>query len=101
MSKGLIDQASVRKRGIKELIGGIIAAAVGALVSWGSYSTAKPGQTYTVYTGIIALGVGYAIVGVIDIAFPQLRLKNSKGKKANNIANESETAKEEVVVEED
>ncbi len=64
------DVKSVRKRGIKELIGGVVVAVVGAVASYASYNMAKAGETYTVYTGIIVLGIVYAFKGVYDLAFP-------------------------------
>lgn len=70
MSKDVKSKADMRKRGIKELIGGAVIAAVGGLASMASYNMAKNGETYTVYTGIIALGAVYAIYGIIHIVFP-------------------------------
>lgn len=63
-------KAAVRKRGLAEIIGGAALAAIGGIASMVSYNNAKAGQTYTVYTGIIALGVVYAIKGIYDVAFP-------------------------------
>lgn len=99
MSKELTDKASVRKRGIKELIGGIVVAAIGGIVSFMSYSTAKVGERYHIYTGVIALGVVYAIKGLIDIAVPAGFGK--KGADKTVTANTTETAKETEIVEED
>lgn len=70
MSKEVKGKADVRKRGIKELIGGVVIAAVGGIATAASYNMAKAGETYTVYTGIIVLGVIYAFKGIYDIAFP-------------------------------
>lgn len=70
MSKKVQDKASVRKRGIKELLIGAAIAAVGGLASYASYSSARAGETYTVYTGVIAIGIVYALKGAFDLAFP-------------------------------
>lgn len=86
----------VRKRGIKELLGGVAVAALGIIMSVVSYNTAKAGETYTVYTGIIVLGIAYACKGVYDVAFP-----NGLGKKKDNEPIEAAKEAEEVVVEED
>ena len=93
------DKASVRKRGIKELIGGIVVAGAGGLATMASYNIAKPGESYTVYTGIIALGVIYAFKGLYDIAFPSGFGKSNKNIDAAEITEES--SKDDTVVEED
>ena len=85
-----------RKRGIKELIGGVVVAAAGGVASFASYNMAKAGETYTVYTGIIVLGIAYAIKGVIDIAFPKGFSKKSADQPTELAANT-----EEVVVKEE
>lgn len=59
-----------RKKALKELLIGLAVAAVGGFVSWASYSSAKPGGSYTVYTGIIVLGIFYAGKGIWDLIFP-------------------------------
>lgn len=61
---------AARKKALKELLIGLGVAAAGALISWGSYSSAKPGGRYTIYTGIIVLGVIYAGKGVWGLIFP-------------------------------
>lgn len=80
-------EASVRKRGIKELLSGAGIAIVGGVATYLSYSTARPGGSYTVYTGIIAIGVIYAFKGLYDIAFPA-----GLGKKKNTSDNPITTA---------
>lgn len=95
MSKEKKDKASVRKRGIIEFIGGAVVAAIGGIASFASYQAADYGESYTVYTGIIALGVIYALKGIYDVVFP-----SGFGKK--EIADEPVESKEvEEVKEED
>ncbi len=93
-----IDKASVRKRGIKELIGGVVAAAVGGIVSYVSYDSARAGETYTVYYGIIAFGVVYVIKGLYDIAFPS---GFGKKKDVSAATEEVKVSDKQVVEEED
>jgi len=91
------DKSSVRKRGIKELIAGVAIAAVGGVATAVSYNTARPGETYTVYTGIIALGIVYAAIGLWHVAFPKV----SKKDQAEQIAKNSESAEADTVKEEE
>lgn len=101
MSKSVQDKASVRKRGIKELIGGVVIAAVGGIASAASYNIAASnprGGSYTVYTGIIALGVIYAIKGLYDIAFPSGFGKKDSADEPIEVAKDTD---EKVVKEED
>lgn len=97
MSKEVKDKASIRKRGIKELIAGVAIAAVGAIASIASYESARAGETYTVYTGIIALGVVYGCKGLFDIAFPMgfKKSKDSIETGETKAAAEAEVVKEE------
>ncbi len=69
-----------RKKGLINLGIGAAIAIVGALVSYASYSNAKPGQTYTVYTGIIAVGVIDAICGLYYLINPKATLPKDKKK---------------------
>lgn len=71
------DKTAARKKAVKEFAIGLAAAALGAGISIISYNTARPGETYTVYTGIIVLGVVYACKGAFGLIFP-LGLKKSK-----------------------
>lgn len=71
------DKATARKKAVKEFAIGLAAAALGAGISFASYSSAKPGGTYTVYTGVIVLGVVYACKGLFGLVFP-MGLKKSK-----------------------
>ncbi len=71
------EKTAARKKAIKEFAIGLAAAALGAGVSIASYNSARPGGTYTVYTGVIALGVVYACKGLFGIIFP-MGLKKSK-----------------------
>ena len=98
MSKKVQDKASVRKRGIKELLIGVAIAAVGGLASYASYSSARAGETYTVYTGVIAIGIVYALKGAFDLAFP------TGFKKSDSISDDSkkvEAAEADIVKEEE
>ena len=88
------NKSAVRKRGVKELFGGIAIAAVGAVASLVSYNMAKAGETYHVYTSAIAIGAISAVKGIIDIAFPA---GLGKSKDASEpVEAESETSAEEV-----
>lgn len=66
-----------RKKALKEFLVGAGVAAAGGIITAISYSTAKPGERYTIYTGIIVLGLVYAVHGLYKMAFP-LGLKKSK-----------------------
>ena len=102
MSKNSTDKASVRKRGIMELVVGLAVAAFAGFISWQSYETADYGEQYTIYYGPIILGAAYAVLGLVDVAFPQLRSKKAKKSDDAVVAtSEGEKAKDEVVVEED
>lgn len=70
-----------RKRGIKNLCIGLAIAAAGLIFTGLSYSNAKPGGTYTVYTGVIAIGVIDAFVGLYYIINPKAALPKDKKKK--------------------
>lgn len=71
------EKSVARKKAVKEFAIGLAAAAAGAGISFVSYNSARPGGTYTVYTGIIAIGVIYACKGLFGMVFP-LGLKKSK-----------------------
>ncbi len=92
-----VTKAKARKNGIIEFAVGAGVAALGGIMSFMSYSAAKAGETYTVYTGFIVLGVIYAIKGLIDIAFPNAFNKNKKADESTDQA----TADAEVIKEED
>lgn len=70
-----------RKKGLINLGIGAAIAIVGALISYASYANAKPGQTYTVYTGIIAVGVIDALCGLYYLINPKATLPKDKKKK--------------------
>lgn len=95
MSKKMIDKASVRKRGVIELLIGIAIAAAGGIFTAISYNTARPGERYTVYTGIIAIGIVYAFKGLFDIAFPKVPKNVDKEAAKESEAVETGTVKEE------
>lgn len=91
-----VSKAKSRKNGIIEFAVGAGVAALGGIMSYVSYTTAKAGETYTVYTGFIALGVVYAIKGLIDIAFPGAFKKNKKANpEVEQAATDAEVIKEE------
>lgn len=92
-----VSKAKTRKNGIIEFAVGAGVAALGGIMSYVSYSSAKAGETYTVYTGFIALGVVYAVKGLIDIALPNAFKKNKKADEDT----EKATADAEVIKEED
>ena len=51
-------------------------AALGGILSFVSYNNAKPGESYTIYTGIIVIGIIDAICGIYYLIRPsQLFLK--------------------------
>lgn len=70
-----------RKRGIKNLIIGLAIAAVGGIISLISYNNARPGERYTIYTGIIAIGIVDACVGLYYLINPKAALPKDKKKK--------------------
>ncbi len=77
------DKVAGRKKALKEFLIGAAIAAAGGIATSISYNSARPGGTYTVYTGIIALGVVYAVIGLWHLAFPLgLRGKNKPEAKA-------------------
>lgn len=95
MSKQITDKASARKRGIKELLAGVALAAVGGIATAASYNSARPGETYTVYTGVIALGVVYACIGLWHVASPKVAKKEQQEATKETEAIEASTVKEE------
>lgn len=66
-----------RKKALKEFLIGAAVAAAGGIATAVSYNSARPGGSYTVYTGLIALGIVYAIKGLWGIIFP-LGLRGDK-----------------------
>ncbi len=101
MSKQVKDKAAVRKRGIIELVAGAAAAGIAILASVASYNAAKAGETYTVYTGFIVLGIAYAVKGIYDLAFPAGIMKNKNSEHDDSSAKAAIPAKDDEVVEED
>lgn len=98
MSNTAKDQINKRKRGIKEFLIGAAVAAAGGLATLASYNAAKPGETYTVYTGFIALGIVYAVIGAFHIAFPNAGKKSidtTSSEKKSEAAAEADVVKEE------
>ena len=73
-------KAAGRKKALKEFLIGVAVAAAGGIATAASYNAAassRTGGTYTVYTGLIALGVVYAVKGLWGIVFP-LGLRGDK-----------------------
>lgn len=70
-----------RKRGIKNLCIGAAIAVAGLIFTGISYSNARPGGKYTIYTGLIAIGVIDALVGLYYIINPKAALPKDKKKK--------------------
>ena len=64
------NKAAGRKKALKEFLIGAAIAAAGGIATAVSYNSARPGGTYTVYTGLIALGVVYAVIGLWGLIFP-------------------------------
>lgn len=97
MSKKVTTKASARKRGLIEFIAGAALAAIGGIATYASYNAADEGETYTVYTGVIALGIVYAGIGLWHIAFPKVDKKDE----TKELAQDAEVVDAETVKEED
>lgn len=69
-----------RKKGLVNLCIGLAIAAVGGLMSYVSYSNARPGEKYTIYTGFIAIGVIDAICGLYYLINPKATISKNKKK---------------------
>ena len=69
-----------RKKGILNLALGAAIALVGAGMSYASYSNARPGERYTIYTGLIVIGVIDAICGLYYLINPKATLPKNKKK---------------------
>lgn len=96
MSKKVTTKASARKRGLIEFAAGAGLAAIGGIATMASYNAARAGETYTVYTGVIALGVVYAAIGLWHVAFPKVDKKDETKEAAKDAeAIDAETVKEE------
>ena len=70
-----------RKKGLTNLGIGAAIAIVGILLSVASYNSAKAGETYTVYTGIIVVGIIDALCGLYYLINPKATLPKDKKKK--------------------
>lgn len=70
-----------RKRGLRNLGIGAAIAIAGLILTAISYNNAKPGERYTVYTGIIAIGVVDALIGLYYLINPKAALPKDKKKK--------------------
>ncbi len=87
------DKAFARKRAIKEFLIGAAVAIAGGAMTYFSYENARPGESYTIFTGLIVLGVIYAVKGLYGIILP-LGIKGLRNNKtAENFA-EIEDARE-------
>ncbi len=87
-----------RKKALKEFLIGAGFAALGGIATFASYNSARPGGTYTVYTGIIVLGAVYAIKGLFGLIFPNAFKKKSAGNNPKASAEALEEADEADVV---
>lgn len=70
-----------RKKGLTNLGIGLAIAAVGAIISLISYNSARPGERYTIYTGIIVIGIIDAICGIYYLINPKAALPKDKKKR--------------------
>lgn len=69
-----------RKKGIVNLAIGAGIAILGGLMSYASYSNARPGEKYTIYTGLIVIGVVDAVCGLYYLINPKATLPKNKKK---------------------
>ncbi len=104
MSK-LTNQATSRKEALKEFLIGLAVAAAGGLMTGISYNSARPGGTYTVFTGLIALGAIYGLHGLWRLIFPSgikgaLGKQKSQSVEANSVKETAAKAEEAEVVDE-
>lgn len=73
---------SGRKKGLVNFGLGLAISAVGGLLTFISYSSAKPGDRYTVYTGLIVVGIIEALCGIYYLINPKAALpKDQRPKK--------------------
>lgn len=85
-------KSAARKKAIKELVIGGALAAVGGVASIASYNNARPGETYTVYTGVIVIGAIYAFKGLFGVVFPNGFKKPGKASDSAVVAKEPDEA---------
>ncbi len=79
-----------------EFAAGAGLAAIGGIATMASYNAARAGESYTVYTGVIALGIVYAVVGLWHVAFPKVdKDTESKDSVKDAKATDAEIVKEE------
>ncbi len=69
--KAVADKKDGRKKGIINLCLGAGIAALGGILTAASYNNARPGETYTVYTGLIAIGLVDAVIGLYYLINPK------------------------------
>lgn len=72
------DLKDARKKGLVNLLIGAGIAALGGILSFISYNNAKPGESYTIYTGIIVIGIIDAICGIYYLIRPSTALPKDK-----------------------
>ncbi len=77
-SKKSVDTKTVRKQSLISCGGGVLLLAIGAGASMISYDSAKPGGTYTVYTGAIVLGVWFILRGLFGLIYPTFFIKRAE-----------------------
>ena len=69
---------AARKKGLTNLGIGLAIAAAGGLLTLFSYQSARPGEKYTVYTGLIVIGIIDAICGLYQLINPKSALPKDK-----------------------
>lgn len=77
-SKKSQDIKSERKSSLISLIIGAALTALGIIVSVASYNNAGPGETYTVYYGVVIFGVIIGGRGLIGLIAPRFFTKRAK-----------------------
>ena len=77
-AQNVADLQAARKKGLANLGIGIAIAAAGALLSYFSYQTSRPGEKYTVFTGLIVVGIIDALCGIYYIIRPKAALPKQK-----------------------
>ena len=55
-----------KKQGAKRMAGGSLAAVIGIALTFATYNAASGGGRYIVFTGLIAVGGAYALVGFVQ-----------------------------------
>jgi len=64
-----------RQKAVQLMLRGIVLAVIGGIVTWITYSSAKPGGTYYVCSGLIFFGGLGFLIGLTCFIFPRLLIK--------------------------